>query len=61
MQCQICKKNEATVHLTKVADGKVQQIADLCPECAAANGLNESAPISLEAMVPLLKAPETAS
>jgi len=55
IQCQICKKNEATVHLTQVAGDKTQQIADLCSECAAANGIKDAESLSPEAVLPLLK------
>ena len=59
MQCTICKEKEATVHMTQFAGDKTRQVADLCDECAQTNGLG-SALISLEAVLPLLKA-ETAS
>jgi protein-arginine kinase activator protein McsA len=55
MRCQICKKNEATVHLTQIAGDKTQQIADLCSECAEANGIKDAASLSLKAVLPLLK------
>ena len=35
MLCDICKTNEATVHLTQIAEGKVTK-ADLCEACAKA-------------------------
>jgi protein-arginine kinase activator protein McsA len=60
MKCKICKKKEATVHLTEFAGDQTPEVADLCDECAQTNGLG-SALISLEAVLPLLKAPETAS
>ena len=34
MLCEKCKKNQATIHMTQVINGDVQEIY-LCPECAA--------------------------
>ncbi len=36
MLCQSCNKNEATVHYTKIINGKVSEL-HLCEECARAN------------------------
>jgi protein arginine kinase activator len=33
MLCDICKKSEATVHLTQIVDGKMLKV-DLCESCA---------------------------
>ncbi|MCY6371591.1 UvrB/UvrC motif-containing protein [Clostridium ganghwense] len=33
MLCDVCKKNEATIHITKIINGVKQEIK-LCPECA---------------------------
>lgn len=33
MLCQICKKNPATVHYTKIINGNIQEL-HLCDECA---------------------------
>jgi protein-arginine kinase activator protein McsA len=60
LKCKICKKKEATVHLTKFAGDKTRKLADLCDECAQTNGLG-SALISLESVLHILKAPETAA
>ena len=46
MQCDICKKNEATVHLTQIIDKKVLKI-DMCERCSKAKGIQESAGFSL--------------
>jgi protein arginine kinase activator len=46
MQCDICKKNEATVHLTQIIDKKVLKI-DLCEACSKAKGIQEAAGFSL--------------
>lgn len=33
MLCEVCKKNEATIHVTKIVNG-VKKEANLCSECA---------------------------
>ena len=38
MQCQICNKNEATIHLTEIADG-VRTEMHLCELCAHEQGI----------------------
>jgi len=38
MQCQICQKNEATVHLTEIADGLRSEM-HLCEHCAQEEGI----------------------
>ena len=55
MQCQICKEKEATLHLTQFAGDKTRQVADICPECAEAKGINDSAAISFELAKLLLR------
>ena len=37
MQCDICKKDEATVHLTEIIDNKMTKL-HLCEECARKKG-----------------------
>lgn len=46
MVCDICKKNEATVHLTQIIDNKMLKI-DLCEVCSKAKGLQEATGFSL--------------
>jgi len=46
MLCDICKKNEATVHLTQIVDAKMLKV-DLCEACSKAKGVQESAGFSL--------------
>ncbi|MGD0016163.1 MAG: UvrB/UvrC motif-containing protein [Verrucomicrobiia bacterium] len=46
MQCDNCKKAEATVHLTQIVDGKVLKI-DLCEACAKESGVQDAAGFSL--------------
>ncbi|HPS55755.1 MAG TPA: UvrB/UvrC motif-containing protein [Sedimentisphaerales bacterium] len=38
MQCQICKKNEATIHLTEIIDG-VRSETHICQDCAQHQGI----------------------
>lgn len=38
MQCQICNKNEATIHLTEIVDGDRNEM-HLCEECAMEQGV----------------------
>lgn len=38
MRCQICNKNEATIHLTEISDGVRSEI-HLCEHCAAEQGI----------------------
>ncbi len=37
MLCQSCKKNEATTHIKRVVNGRIEEY-DLCPECAKKMG-----------------------
>ena len=46
MLCDICKKNEATVHLTQIVDAKMLKV-DLCETCSKANGIQEASGFSL--------------
>jgi protein arginine kinase activator len=46
MICDICKKAEATVHLTQIVDGKMLKV-DLCEACAKEKGVQEAAGFSL--------------
>jgi len=38
MQCQICNKNDATIHLTEITDGKRAEM-HICEQCAAEQGI----------------------
>lgn len=38
MQCQICKKNEATIHLTEIVDGARSE-THICQSCAHEEGI----------------------
>ena len=46
MLCEVCKKNEATVHLTQIIDAKMHKV-DLCEACSKAKGVQEMAGFSL--------------
>lgn len=50
MLCGLCKKKEATVHLTQIAGEKIQKV-DLCEECAKEKGVNDPAGFSLADML----------
>lgn len=50
MLCGLCKKKEATVHLTQIAGDKIQKV-DLCEECAKEKGVNDPAGFSLADML----------
>jgi protein arginine kinase activator len=47
MLCDICKKNEATVHLTQIVEGNKLQKADLCEVCAKEKGVQDPTGFSL--------------
>ncbi len=46
MQCMVCKKNEAKVHLTQVTEGKLKKV-DLCEACAKEKGVDDPMGFSL--------------
>jgi len=46
VQCQICNKNEATLHFKQVAEGSVKDLY-VCEKCAAENGLDPHSPLSV--------------
>jgi len=46
MQCDICKKADATVHLTQIVEGKILKV-DLCEACSKTKGVQDSAGFSL--------------
>jgi len=46
MRCQICKENEATIHLTEISDG-VRSEMHLCERCAPEQG------IAIKSQIPL--------
>jgi protein arginine kinase activator len=60
MQCQICKQNTATIHLTEIVDGQRNE-THLCEGCAAKQGVAIKAQIPLNELLGSLLAaqPET--
>jgi protein arginine kinase activator len=46
MVCDICKENEAKVHLTQIVEGKMQKV-DLCEGCAKEKGVSDPTGFSL--------------
>ncbi|MEM7014823.1 MAG: UvrB/UvrC motif-containing protein [Verrucomicrobiota bacterium] len=40
MECDVCKKDNASVFLTQVVEGKVQKV-NLCEECAKSKGVTD--------------------
>lgn len=46
MLCNVCKENEATVHLTQMVDGKIKKV-DLCEGCSKSNGVDDPTGFSL--------------
>ena len=50
MLCDVCKKNEATVHLTQIVDNKMQTI-DLCEGCSKAKGMDDPTGYSLASLL----------
>ncbi|MGV3771732.1 MAG: UvrB/UvrC motif-containing protein [Verrucomicrobiales bacterium] len=46
MLCDVCKQNEATVHLTQMLEGKTKKV-DLCDACSKAKGIDDPTGFSL--------------
>lgn len=40
MKCDVCQKNEATVYLTQIVEGKMQKV-NLCENCAKEKGVSD--------------------
>ena len=55
MHCQICKKNEATIHLTEIIDG-VRSEMHLCEHCAAEQGVAVKSQIPINELLSSLLA-----
>jgi protein arginine kinase activator len=59
MQCQKCKKKQATVHMTEISGDEKEEI-HLCEECAQEHGLMLKGQVSLaDFLAGLIKAPVT--
>lgn len=59
MQCQICGKKQATVHLTQMLNNEVRKM-HLCEQCAEASGIDVNAPESMTNFLLGLGAPKNA-
>jgi protein arginine kinase activator len=46
MECQICRKNDATIHLKQELNGQTKELY-VCEECASEHGFNVQSPMSL--------------
>ena len=46
MLCNLCKQNEAKVHLTKIVGDKMQKV-DLCEDCSKEKGVDDPTSYSL--------------
>jgi protein arginine kinase activator len=55
MQCQICNKNDATIHLTEIADG-VRAEMHVCESCAQEQGIAVKSQIPLNELLSSLLA-----
>jgi protein arginine kinase activator len=47
MQCDVCNKNKATVHLTQIGEGGKVHKVDLCEACAKEKGVQDPTGFSL--------------
>ena len=50
MQCQVCKNNEATIHLTEINDG-IRTEMHICQDCALKQGITIKSQIPLNEML----------
>jgi protein arginine kinase activator len=50
MHCQICNKNEATIHLTEITDGMRSEM-HVCEHCAAEEGISVKSQIPLNELL----------
>ncbi len=58
MLCNVCKQNEAKVHLTKIVGDKMQKV-DLCEDCSKEKGVEDPTNFSLaDTLLGQLLAPE---
>lgn len=55
MQCQICNKNDATIHLTEIADGMRAEM-HICERCAQEQGIAVKSQIPLNELLSSLLA-----
>jgi len=50
MQCQICNKRSATIHLTEITDG-VRTEMHICEHCATEQGIAPQSPMSVNELL----------
>jgi protein arginine kinase activator len=50
MQCQICNKHAATIHLTEITDG-VRSEMHICEQCAAEQGIASHSQMSINELL----------
>jgi protein arginine kinase activator len=50
MQCQVCQKREATIHLTEINDG-VRSEMHLCEQCAQEEGIAVKSQLSINELL----------
>jgi len=55
MQCQVCQKREATIHLTEITDG-VRSEMHLCEHCAQEEGIAIKSQLSINELLSSLLA-----
>ncbi len=55
MQCQVCQKREATIHLTEITDG-VRTEMHLCEHCAQEEGIAVKSQLSINELLSSLLA-----
>ncbi|MBM3859069.1 MAG: excinuclease ABC subunit B [Verrucomicrobia bacterium] len=58
MLCDICKKADATVHLTQIVEGKILKV-DMCEGCSKTKGVQDSAAFSLAELLAGFTPPAT--
>jgi protein arginine kinase activator len=59
MQCQVCQKREATIHLTEINDG-VRSEMHLCEKCAQEEGIAVKSQLSINELLSGLLATQPA-
>jgi len=59
MQCQICKKNEATIHLTEISDG-IRTEMHFCELCAQEQGIAVKSQVPINELLSSLLAAQPA-
>ncbi|MFA5239677.1 MAG: UvrB/UvrC motif-containing protein [Phycisphaerae bacterium] len=59
MQCQICQKKEATIHLTEITDGQRSEM-HLCEHCAQEEGIAVKSQLSINELLSGLLATQPA-